>query len=198
MTVNFTGSWIRTSAITGTAAVEGGGLSGITVKISGKSESEILTGANGEYAFGGLRAGDYTIEISGFDPDEVSFDNTSSNATVAVDESKVVNFEGTYVRTAGIMGLVSVEGDPLEGVTVTLQGGGEDRTGATNAAGRYAFEALRSGSYSVAIFGYDDDEYGFEDTSKTVAVASGETANVPFQGDGAEERLHNGRGHRRG
>ena len=182
VTVNFTGSWIRTSAIMGIATVESDGLSGLTVKISGMSESEILTGANGEYAFSGLRAGDYTIEISGFDPDDVSFDDTSSTATVAVDESKVVNFEGTYVRTSGIIGLVSVEGSPLEGVTVILQGGGEDRTEATNGAGRYAFEALRSGNYSVAISGYDGDEYGFEDTSRSVAVASGETADVPFEG----------------
>ena len=181
VTVSFTGSWIRTSAIMGTATAKGDGLSGVRVEISGMSESEILTGANGEYAFSGLRAGDYIIEISGFDPDDVSFDETSSTATVAVDESKFVNFEGTYVRTAGVMGLVSVEGSPLEGVTVILQGGGEDRTEATNAAGRYAFEALRSGTYSVAISGYDD-EYGFEEASKTVAVASGETTDVPFEG----------------
>ena len=182
ITVNFTGSWMRTSAITGAVTVEGDGLNGVTVGISGVSESEIQTGADGRYAFSGLRAGNYAIEISGFDPNDVAFGSTSSAITVAVDQSKVVNFEGTYVRTSAIMGQVSVEGKPLESVTVSLQGKGGDRTDTTNSAGQYMFEDLRSGDYSVGISGYDTDEYGFATTSKTVAVASGETASAPFEG----------------
>ena len=182
VTVNFAGSWMRTSAITGAVTVENDGLNGVTVKISGVSDSEIQTGADGRYAFSGLRAGDYTIEISGFDPNDITFGSTPSAVTISVDESKVVNFEGTYVRTAAIMGQISVEGTPLEGVTVSLQGEGENRTKTTNSAGQYMFEDLRSGDYSVGISGYDTDEYGFATTSKTITVASGETVGVPFEG----------------
>ncbi|MDE2871214.1 MAG: carboxypeptidase regulatory-like domain-containing protein, partial [Gemmatimonadota bacterium] len=162
--------------------VENEGLSNVTVKITGMSESETLTGATGQYAFTGLRAGNYTIEISGFDTDDIAFGATSSTAQVTVGESKVVSFDGTYLRASGVSGQVSVEGVGLAGVTVSLQGRGEDFTERTNAAGQFMFDKLRKGEYAVAISGYDDDEYGFDVTSKTVTVARGETGNVPFEG----------------
>ena len=146
------------------------------------SDSETLTGATGQYAFTGLRAGNYTIEISGFDADDIAFGATSSTAQVAVGESKVVSFEGTYLRASGVAGQVSVEGVGLVGVTVSLQGRGENLTRQTNSAGQFLFDKLRKGDYAVAISGYDDDEYGFETTSKTVTIARGETGSVPFEG----------------
>ena len=166
----------------GTVTVENEGLSGVKVVLSGVSGSETLTSANGQYAFTGLRAGNYTIEISGFDTDDIAFGATSSTAQVSVGESKVVSFDGTYLRASGVSGQVSVEGVGLAGVTVSLQGRGENFTEQTNAAGQFMFDKLRKGEYSVAISGYDDDEYGFETTSKTVTVARGETGNVPFEG----------------
>ncbi|MDE2795198.1 MAG: carboxypeptidase-like regulatory domain-containing protein, partial [Gemmatimonadota bacterium] len=90
VTVNFPGTYIRTSSIMGTVTVENEGLGGITVKLSGVSDSETLTDGSGQYAFTGLRAGNYTIEISGFDDEDVAFGSTSSTATLAVGESKVV------------------------------------------------------------------------------------------------------------
>ena len=168
--------------LTGTVSVENDGLSGITVKISGVSDSETLTGATGQYAFTGLRAGNYTIEISGFDTEDIGFGSTSSTAQVAVGESKVVPFEGTYLRTSAIMGQVSIEGNGLGGVTVSLQGKGEQWEETTNGAGQFMFDDLRKGDYAIGISGYDADEYGFDATSKNVAVPYGDIANVPFEG----------------
>ena len=147
------------------------------------ADSEAATDDSGQYSFTGLRAGTYSVEISGFDSNEVSFSSTSGAATVGVGESKVVSFDGTYLRTAGIMGRVSVEGEALGGVTVTLMGQGDDIPPATtDAGGLYSFSQLRSGDYTVAISGYDTDDYEFETTSKSVTIATGETANVPFDG----------------
>ena len=182
VTVNFPGSWIRTSAIMGTVMVENEGLGGVSVRLSGMSDSETLTDASGQYAFTGLRAGNYTVEISGFDEDDVAFGSTASTAMIAVGESKVVSFEGTYLRTAGVTGQVTVENNPLADVTVSLQGRGEDRTVTTNGAGQFTFSELRSGDYSVGITNPDPDQYGFDVTSQTVTVAHGETASVPFEG----------------
>ena len=162
--------------------MENEGLSKVTVKLAGTGDSETLTDANGQYAFTGLRAGNYTIAISGFDEEDVAFGSTSSAATVAVGESKVVPFEGTYLRTSAITGQVSVEGNPLSGVTVSMQGRGEDETVTTNGAGQFTFSELRSGDYAVGISGFDPDEYSFEVTSQTVTIAHGETATVPFDG----------------
>ena len=146
------------------------------------ADAQTATDNNGQYAFTGLRAGTYAVEISGFDMDEVGFGSTSSSATVAVGESKIISFDGTYLRTAGIMGQVSVEGVGLPNVTVTMTGEGEDETDVTDAGGLYAFSKLKAGDYSVAISGFDPDEVEFTSTSMNVSVALGETANIPFMG----------------
>ena len=158
------------------------GLGGVTVRLSGMAEAQTATDNSGQYAFTGLRSGTYSVEISGFDSDEVGFGSLESNATVGVGESKIISFDGTYLRTAGIMGQVSVEGVGLAGVTVTMTGEGEDETDVTDAGGLYAFSKLKAGAYSVAISGYDPDEVEFETTSMNVTIALGETANIPFNG----------------
>ena len=166
----------------GTVSVEKDALSGITVRIAGMAESETLTGTTGSYSFTGLRAGKYTVEITGFDDEDVGFSATSSSADLDVGESQVVTFEGTYLRASSIMGQVSIEGTGLADVTVSLQGKGETREVPTNGAGQYLFEDLRRGDYAIGISGFDADEYGFDVTSKNIHVPYGETENVPFEG----------------
>ena len=184
VTLNFTGAYIRTASVMGTVTVENMGHGGVTVALSGVSDATATTDDNGQYAFTGLRMGNYSVEISGFDSDEVGFSATAAAVTVGVGESKIISFDGTYLRTAGIMGRVSVEGEGLEGVTVSLSGGpdGADETTMTDAAGQYSFAKLRAGDYAVGISGYNTDDYEFELTSQNVTVALGETANVPFEG----------------
>ncbi len=181
-TADFSGSYIRTASVRGSVTVEGDGLSGVTVRLSGMSDAQATTDASGQYSFTGLRAGRYAVEISGFDSDEVGFSSTSGSADLGVGDTEVVSFDGTYLRTAGIRGQVSVEGAGLAGVTVSLSGEGDDRTATTDAGGQYAFSKLRAGDYSVAVSGYDMDAIGFDATSQSVTVALGETANVRFDG----------------
>ena len=182
VTLDFRGSYIRTASIMGTVTVENMGLGGVTVRLSGMADSQTATDNNGQYAFTGLRAGTYSVEISGFDMDEVGFGSVSSSATVGVGESKIIIFDGTYLRTAGIMGQVSVEGVGLPNVTVTMTGEGEDETDVTDAGGLYGFSKLKAGTYSIAISGYDPDEVEFTKTSESVTIALGMTANIPFDG----------------
>ena len=181
VTIDFRGTYIRTASVLGSVTVENTGLVGIRVVLSGMSDSETTTDGNGQYSFTGLRAGTYSVEIF-TNNNEVSFSSTSGAATVGVGESKVVSFDGTFIRTAGIMGQVSVEGAGLAGVTVSLVGEGADESKVTDASGLYAFSQLRSGDYTVAISGYDVDDYDFSMTAKNVTLATGETANVPFDG----------------
>ena len=179
---SFSGAWIRTASLMGMVAVEGEGLPGITVSITGRQDAQMLTDDNGQYTFTGLRAGNYTVEISGFDATDVGFSSTSSAVQVAVGESKVWSFDGTYVRESVIAGQVSVEGNGLAGVTVSLQGMGDDDEQNTDVGGQFTFSNLRAGQYQLAISGYDTDEYGFSTTSATIRVEHGRTANVPFEG----------------
>ncbi len=184
VTLNFTGAYIRTASVVGTVTVENMGLRGVSVALSGVSSATTVTDDNGQYAFTGLRMGSYSVEISGFDSDEIGFSATSSAVTVGTGESKIVSFDGTYLRTAGITGQVSVEGVGLEGVNVSLAGGpdGEDMSTTTDAAGLYSFAKLRAGDYAVGISGFNTDNYEFAVTSHNVTIALGETANVPFDG----------------
>ena len=184
VTINFTGSYIRTASVMGSVTVENQGLGGVTVALSGTSVASTVTDNNGQYAFTGLRMGSYSVEISGFNTDEVGFSSTSTAVSVGTGESKIVSFDGTYLRTAGIQGQVSVEGVGLEGVNVSLKGGpdGEDMTTTTDAAGLYSFAKLRAGDYAVGISGFNTDDYEFTVTSRNVTIALGETANVPFEG----------------
>ena len=182
VTVNFTGSWIRTSAIVGEVTVEGTGLEGVTVKLTGMSGGEMVTSATGAYSFTGLRAGVHTLEISGFDNDDIGFPATSSVAEVAIDATAELDFQGSYLRASAITGQVTVEGEGLAGVTVSLQGVDRDLEVGTNSGGQFSFADLRKGDYSIAISGYDTDEYGFAVTSQTVTVARAETAEADFDG----------------
>lgn len=180
-TVNFTGTYIRTASILGSVTVERAGVNGVTVRLSGMSDASTQTDANGQFAFTQLRAGSYELELSGFAAD-VSFSAPAQNVTLGVGETETTTFEGTYVRTAGIQGRVAVEGQGLSGVTVNLSGVGPARTTTTDAAGQYAFAELRAGVYQVGISGFSADDYEFGQTSQSVTVALGQTANVPFDG----------------
>ena len=182
VTVNFNGSWIRTSAIVGEVTVEGTGLEGVTVKLTGMSEGEMVTSATGAYSFTGLRAGVHTVEISGFDDEDIGFSATTSVADVEIGATAELHFQASYLRASAVMGQVTVEGEALAGVTVSLQGVDRDLNVGTNSGGQFSFTELRKGDYAVAISGYDPDKYGFEVTSQTITVAYGETAPVDFDG----------------
>ncbi|MCY4572352.1 MAG: cadherin-like beta sandwich domain-containing protein [Gemmatimonadetes bacterium] len=179
---SFKGSWIRTATLTGMVTVEGTGLPGITVSISGREEDQMLTDDNGQYTFTGLRAGNYTVEITGFDATDVAFSATSSTVEVSVAGWEVWSFDGTFVRESTIAGQVIIEGNGLSDVTVSLQGMGAEEDVMTDDGGQYTFSNLRAGEYQLAISGYDTNEYGFSTTSATVRVEHGRTANVPFEG----------------
>lgn len=121
---------------------------------------------------------------SGFDSDEIRFPSTRSGFTLGVGEVKVVSFDGTYLRTAGIRGRVSAEGEGLDSVKVNVSGGEDNAnlTMATDSAGHYAFSRLRAGDYVVAISDYGTGDQGFGAESQHVTVALRETATVDFEG----------------
>lgn len=186
ITINFNGSYIRTAEILGTVTIDNMAVSGVTVVLAGTFHTVATTDEDGAFVFDNLRAGNYTVEIlsSAFDVDEVGFPSIKSGLTLGVGEVKVVSFNGTYLRTAGIRGRVSVEGEGLDSVTVNVTGGEDDAdlTIVTDSTGRYAFSRLRAGDYTVALSDYDTDDYGFEADSRNVTVALRNTATVNFEG----------------
>lgn len=180
-TVNFDGAFVRTSAIIGSVGAGGRGLAGVRVALSGASTSGVTanTDGNGQFAFGGLRAGSYTVTISNFDSGQYTFGTTSSTVNVGVGATQSVSFTGQLLATSTISGTVTIEGAAAAGVTATLSTGAVATTSAT---GAYSFGNLTAGSYTVTISGFPADAQ-FETVARTVTIPSaGSTVNANFSG----------------
>ena len=181
---NFTGHFIRTSAVEGHVVIEGEGLAGVTVTLSGGPADEMytmMTDADGMYRFEELRPGDYTVAISDFDTRDYEFAATSADVSVDLDETGTVSFTGVLLRTSGIAGRVSVEGMGLGGIEVSLAGGDSTRTTMTDDGGQYSFAGLAAGDYTVSI-AVESDAYVFESMSADLALGDDQSAIVNFEG----------------
>jgi hypothetical protein len=180
-TVNFDGAFVRTSAILGSVSAGGSGLAGVRVALTGATTAgaNVNTDANGQYAFSGLRAGTYTVTISGFDAGQFTFSTVSSTVTVAVGATQSVGFTGQRIATASITGTVTIEGAAAAGVRATLSTGAVATTSAT---GAYSFGSLTAGTYTVTISGFPADAQ-FATLAQTVTITSaGSTVNANFAG----------------
>ncbi len=202
--VPFDGVNLRAGGIRGHVRVDGAGLDGVTVVLSGAADDTATTADAGRYAFAELTAGDYRVAISGFDTAAYNFASTAS-PTIALErgESLIVNFEGSSSQSATIAGYLYVDenpkndrfesGDedllPHQGFPVVLQGPGlaDTRPGTTDATGRYAFTGLGAGSYrvvpdltpaAVAALDAEGYAYGGAPTGVAVTVAGGGSAEA--------------------
>ena len=97
-----------TGSIAGQVSIEGMGIDGVSVNLSNGAST--TTAGGGTYRFDGVEAGAYTVTISGF-PADASFDATSAAATIPENGGSVtLDFRGSYIRTASIIGTVTVGG----------------------------------------------------------------------------------------
>ena len=168
-------------AVQGTVTVEGTGLDGVTVALSGGASATATTSGGGNYSFPGLEAGTYTVMISGY-PEDVQFDLTSGGATIATHgRAQVVDFGGDYIRTARVTGTVMVNDMGIPNVTVSLTGT-ESAGGSTGADGTFTVPNLRKGTYTVMISGYDMRRYIFDPDSREVSVGLGGEGSADFDG----------------
>ena len=180
---DFTGHFIRTSAVEGQVIIDGEGLQGVTVTLAGGPSDErhtMMTDADGMYRFEDLRPGDYTVAISDFDTRDYEFAATSQDVSVDLDETGTVSFTGVLLRTSGISGRVSVEGMGLGDIAVTLSGAADAST-MTDAGGQYAFAGLAAGDYTVTI-AVASDAYVFDSMSQDRTVGDDDSQIVNFEG----------------
>ena len=138
--VGGTVGWVTAIAdptIIGRVSDENGNpLPGATVNLTGVPTATTTTDANGGYTFGLLTVGNsYTVSVV---------------APNYIFDSAVVNNLQKNVRrdfgpaTGDILGEVTLNGSPLQGVTITLSGG-KALSAQTSIAGTYAFARLPAG-----------------------------------------------------
>ena len=166
-------------SITGTVTADGTGLDGVTVSLSNGVST--MTQEGGTYAFANVDEGSYTVTISGFPSDTEFAETSGSVAIVGHAQSVVVDFGGTYIRTATIVGSVTVDGAGIGELSVALSGV-EAMSAQTDADGNYDFSGLRAGDYTVEISGFDAEKYVFDPARQAISVAAGESGNVSFAG----------------
>lgn len=110
---NFTGTWIRTSSISGSVATTVAGaapqastgpaaigpLEGLVVTLSGPDDRSTVTDQDGAWFFNAIRAGTYTITVE-FSAEVYNLDNNGVRmVTVSVGQHADLTFGGTDVAT---------------------------------------------------------------------------------------------------
>jgi len=99
VSVDFAGNFLRTGAIGGGVRAGTRGVGGATVLLQGLELRSTLTDANGQFSFGGLRAGAYLVELSGL-PGSVTFPSVRADVLLSAGETRVVDFQGQAQPTA--------------------------------------------------------------------------------------------------
>ena len=139
---NFTATQIGYS-VSGTVTSGQSGLSGVTVNLTGAATKSTTTDSNGNYRFGGLSNGGYTVTPSKagytFTPNFYGFNVSGANVTK--------NFTADLI-TYSISGTVTSGGVGLSGVAVSLTGAATQST-TTDGSGNYSFSGLLNGAYTI-------------------------------------------------
>ena len=109
--------------VSGMVSVEGSGLAGVNVNLSGAASQSASTGSSGGYSFDNVPAGTHSVQISGA-PDEVTFGSIATAVTITTSgQTATADFSGNYIRTSIIEGSVTAGG---EGVVATVTATGAE------------------------------------------------------------------------
>jgi inhibitor of cysteine peptidase len=168
---DFTATLI-TYSISGKVSIDGAGLSGVSVNLTGAATRSTTTDGNGNYTFSGLVNGAYTITPS---KTGYAFSPPTINTNVNGADVSGQNFTGTLI-TYSISGKVSINGAGLSGVSVNLTGGVTKST-TTDGNGNYSFSGLLDGAYTVTP---SKSGYTMAPQSRSVSVSGADVAGQDF------------------
>ena len=164
----------QTYSISGTISPVAGG-SGATVTLSGAASAATTANGSGNYTFGGLANGTYTVT-----PSHAGYTFSPSSLNVTVSGANVntgLNFTATATGnpTYSIAGTVSPTAGG-SGATLTLSGAAT-ATATADAAGNYMFSGLANGGYAVTP---SHAGYTFSPTSQNAPVNGANVTGINF------------------
>jgi carboxypeptidase family protein/prealbumin domain-containing protein len=172
--------------INGQVTIEGEALQGVTVTLGGPTSQTATSAADGKYSFQNVLAGTYAISLSNL-PNDATFTNPSQQVTITTNGQVVsADFQGVFIRTAAITGLVIIDEDPISGISVAIDGIESQSPQTTDNLGSFAFTGLRSGAYTITITSPDED-VNFGSVTQNVTLAVGQAAALTFAGFVPEE-----------
>ena len=172
------GDWTIASSISGTVkSAEGTAVSGVTMTLSGDKAGTTVTDSEGNYSFGGLGNGNYTVT-----PGKTGYTFSPEIRAVTVTGADVTgqDFTGILI-TYSISGAVkdSFSGKGIAGVTIALTGADKNITTTTDKKGNYSFSSLGNGSYTVTP---GKTGYTFSPESRAVTVKGADVIERDFTG----------------
>jgi hypothetical protein len=173
---NATNYWVdviyassNTYSISG--SISGPGGDGATVTLTGPESLSTSADASGNYSFGGVVNGTYTVAASN---PGVSFAPTSQSVTINFGSASGVNFVATVTNPLSISGTITGGA----GATVALAGPANLTTTA-DASGNYSFGGLLSGTYTVTPA---EPTYIFNPSTQVITLSGSSATNVNFAG----------------
>ena len=149
--------------------ISGVGGAGATVSLTGNASVGTTADSGGNYSFGGLVNGTYTITPSNLG---VLFTPAGQTVTLNGGSLSNVNFAAVAVSPLSISGTIS--GGPGASVSLT---GAASLTAVTDAQGNYSFNGLISGSYLVTP---SQASYVFAPYDQSVTLTGVSIAGVNF------------------
>lgn len=158
-------------SISGTVRTTGGiPVSGATINLTGAATMSAISDVNGNYTFDGLMNGAYSVTAS-------LANQTFAVSTIPVTISNASAADQDFtVNTYAISGTVTIGGNPMSGVSITLSGT-TNATVVTGAPGTYTFTDLLNGTYTITpgMTGFT-----FTPVNRTVPVAGADVAGQDF------------------
>ncbi len=128
---------VKDGNLAGTVSTQNGPLAGASVAISGAVAKNCITNAEGQYHFGDIPSGVYTVEFSAF-----GYNTTTKTFDVVAEQTTDGSVTLYEMQKAKVSGKVTdAEGTPVKGAEICLQGYTFYRT-FTDAAGNYEFPGV--------------------------------------------------------
>lgn len=165
--------------IEGIVTGEGAGLPGVTVELTGAFNRVSETDASGRYVFSEVPPGAYVISIRNL-PLDAAFPALSRTAVVASGGTRQVDFQGNFIRTGSISGVIRSRGRGIGGVRVSLSGP-DEAIQFSRSDGTFTFPALRAGNYAVEISDFAPS-IRFPGTVSEVSLQPGQQHEMLFDG----------------
>jgi hypothetical protein len=157
--------------------VEGAGMSGVAVALSGSQRVMTQTNSNGDYTFADLpTSGQYVIT-----PTKNHYTYNSAFETFTTPSGDQTADFTAVLKTHVISGIITGDGSPLDDVTVTLSGG-ETGTATTDNVGAYSFIVNAGGDYTLTAA---KTHYTFD---RQVSTTSDLSADMTFDFNAALNR----------